>query len=164
MHTASLAKTIMKEAGAPTSTVDQTFIAGLLHDIGKVILASELGEDYQQVVHKVRQTARPFDEVEMDVIGATHAEVGAFLLGLWGLPGEVMEAVNYHHRPLESAMGEFGVLAAVHVANVFARQSDSDSLDAQDVCMPYIERLGLIERLEHWRRVCFPDQAGREVA
>ncbi len=164
MQVGSLAKQIMKAEDAPAAMVDQTFIAGLLHDVGKIVLASELGEEYREIVETVNRDNVTYEEAEFEKIGAAHAEVGAFLLGLWGLPGEVMEAVNYHHRPMESAMGAFGVLTAVHLANFFAWQCDSGRFDVDGVCMPYIEKLGLADRLPVWREACLPDEADRDAA
>lgn len=74
----------------------------------------------------------------------THAEVGAYLLGLWGLPMPIVEAVAYHHTPAEVPQHEWGPLGVVHVA-VSLALGDSPDLE-------YLERMGVTESLEGWRR------------
>jgi HD-like signal output (HDOD) protein len=82
--------------------VPDTVAAALLQDLGQVLLASALPEDFGEVVAEVG-SARALHEAELEHFGFTHAEVGAYLLALWGLPNDVVEAVATHHSdgPLE---------------------------------------------------------------
>lgn len=74
---------------------------------------------------------RPFWEIETELLGITHAEVGAYVLGSWGLPLTLVETVAYHHTPLTSPEIENPVLAAVHVADAIVDKQLYASENAQ---------------------------------
>ncbi|MEK7317213.1 MAG: response regulator, partial [Candidatus Eisenbacteria bacterium] len=99
---------------------EEAFTAGLLREVGVLALAGGQGEGFAAVLGRVRETGEPVDLVEKEVLGANHAEIGAYLLGAWGLPLSIVEAVAYHHKPSLSTSYSFDVLAAVHLAGVLA--------------------------------------------
>jgi putative nucleotidyltransferase with HDIG domain len=88
---------------------DEAFIAGLFHDIGQLVMASNLPEQYGAVFESLKKKSRPLVEVERELIGTTHAEVGAYLLALWGFADSAIEAAAYHH----SSMNETATQAAL---------------------------------------------------
>lgn len=135
---------------------DQCFLAGLLHDLGQLILAGGLPEEYARVVATVRQEGRPISEVERAEFGATHAEVGAYLLGLWGLPNPVIEAVALHHRPGAATALGFSPVTAVHAANAIAYEATAPALrwPGNEIDTPHLEKLQLAHRLDIWRERC----------
>jgi HD-like signal output (HDOD) protein len=134
---------------------DQCFLAGLLHDVGQLILATGLPEEYAMVLQKAKEQNLPVGKVEKEHFGATHADVGAYLLGLWGLPNPIIEAVALHHCPAQCVVQEFSLVIAVHVADVFVHeQSKSNTefpLPVMDLAL--LTRLGLADRIETWRTV-----------
>ncbi len=138
--------------------LDEALTAGLLHDIGKLVLASKVQSDYDKILKEISQSGKPAHEVEYDIIGASHAEVGAYLLGLWGLSDSIVEAIAYHHDPMKSPGSKSSCLTAVHVSNVIAMNShklkptDEDLIDG--ICMEYLEKLGLVDRLPVWLKTC----------
>ena len=148
-----LAKEIASQESTCEQEVEDAYIAGMLHDIGMLVLMSYLSDEYQQVIATAESTGRKLWEVEQEVLGTNHAMVGAYLLNLWGLPNPIVEAVAWHHRPESCIENQFRPLTAVHVANqLVAKKSPLDangSIDA--VCLPYLERLGLAERLSAWQ-------------
>jgi HD-like signal output (HDOD) protein/ActR/RegA family two-component response regulator len=81
------------------ASVDQAYIAALLQEIGTLVLATQLPEQYADVMARSRALAVPLVELETTEFGATHAEVGGYLLGLWGLPSPVVEGVAFHETP-----------------------------------------------------------------
>ena len=94
--------------------------------------------------------------MELRELGATHADVGAYLLGLWKLPNPIVEAVSFHQNPPEQFTDSFSLVVAVHVANVFAHDLAnnhhewpgnhiSEALEAQ----PWFK-----ERIADWKRIC----------
>jgi HD-like signal output (HDOD) protein len=129
--------------------------AGLLHDIGKLIMASACPQDYRRVVAAAISTGTRLDVVEFREFGCTHAEVGAYLLGVWGLPTVIVEAVAWNHRPSDSHVNEFSPLAAVHVANAFDAQQHPDRgyMDS-DIDQEFLDRMGLGDRLDYWLQRC----------
>ena len=83
--------------GYPKSLKDDAFLAGLLHDIGKLILIDEFEDYFNNVSEIMKAEQIPFHEAEKKLLNADHAELGAYLLGVWGLPDPVVEAVALHH-------------------------------------------------------------------
>ncbi|MBI4815603.1 MAG: HDOD domain-containing protein [Deltaproteobacteria bacterium] len=109
------------QAISPDGKRSDAFIAGLVHDVGRLVFAVGDPERCSKIGQTVASTARRFHEVEQEVLGVSHAEVGAYLLGVWGLPIPVVEAVAFHHRPSAVFEGDVDLLAAVHIADAVVR-------------------------------------------
>src|SRR5690606_14683972 len=90
--------------------------AGLLHNIGYWILVEERPQEMLDALTMAQSRGVALHEAERDVLGATYAEIGAYLLGLWGLPYTVIEAVALQRRPADTPFGEFDVRAALMLA------------------------------------------------
>ena len=84
---------------APVNYPEGAFAGGLLHDIGRLLMAIALPADYEQVVALAKERGCSFTDVEQEVFGLSHAEVSGFVLEKWNLPKEIREAVKYHHHP-----------------------------------------------------------------
>ena len=138
---------------------DQSFLAGLLHDLGQLILAAGVPDDYARVIENARTRQQTIWEAEQAEFGATHAEVGAYLLGLWGLPNPVIEAVALHHRPGDATASGFSPVTAVHVANALAHDLESTHPEwpGNQVHAAHLERLHLTQRVAVWRERCLRD-------
>lgn len=93
---ATLARQIAKARSFPARVVADIFLGGLMHDIGKLVLGSNFPEKYKEVV-ACFSDSRAVLETEHRLFGTTHAEVGGYLLWLWGVPGRVTEIVSRHH-------------------------------------------------------------------
>jgi HD-like signal output (HDOD) protein len=134
---------------------DKAFVAGLLHDFGKLLLLLELPERCAAVHEQTSREGRPYHEVEQEHFGIGHAEVGAYLLGLWGVAYPIMEAVANHHWPERVPQTEFGLVAAVWVANELTREvsegRESAALRAAALPGGYGEQFALAARLPAWR-------------
>ncbi len=104
---------------------EEAFIGGLLHDIGKLVLASRFSDSYRRIGPESRRQGVPVWRAETEAYGASHAEVGAYLLGCWGLPRIVVEAVAYHHRPSLLGRTHFDPVGAVHVAEALVQEMDA---------------------------------------
>ena len=115
---ATTAKRIAEDHTKDSGAVNDTFIAALMHDVGKLVLATKLPEQWTEAIVLANAKGLALCEAESQVLGASHAEVGGYLLGLWGLPNPIVEAVTFHHRPSEAPDATFLPLTAVHVANV----------------------------------------------
>lgn len=134
--------------------IEQALTAGLLHDIGKLILANALRSEYSGLIRQAAREKRALSQLEEQTLGTTHAEVGACLLQLWGLPSPLIEAVLCHEQPGELTGGGFSPAVAVHVANSLDHEAhapdDDHAGNALDI--PWLERLHLGPRLEVWRQ------------
>lgn len=154
MATGLIAQKISRMQKADRAFVDEAYVAGMLHDIGKVMLAASLPDQYEGAVNLAAEQKLTLVEAERETFGVTHAQVGAYLLGLWGLPITIVEAVAFHHNPMESAVKTFSPLTAVHVASALERQLREPEANATEVAVDseYLSELGGIEdRLEDWR-------------
>ena len=100
-------------------------LAAMLHDIGYWVLVQQRAEGLDAAVRLACAERLSLDEAERRVLGASHAEIGAYLLGLWGLPNTIVEAVAHHHRPRVVPQTGFDVLAAVSIANALAEPAES---------------------------------------
>jgi len=132
---------------------ETAFTAGLMHDMGKVVLAANFDEQYRGVQSLALKKNMPLWDIEKEIFGATHGEVGAYLLGLWGMPLELLEAAALHHYPSHSKHREFSALTAVHVANVLEYEMGGK----QDTPVPvldetYLEEVGVLDCLASWRQ------------
>ena len=99
-------------------------MAGLLHDIGLLVLSTNFPEQYSEVLANLRHDRLSVCDAERAVFKASHEDVGAYLLGLWGVSDAIVEAVAFHHHPGERFQDGFSLLAAVHVANALEETSD----------------------------------------
>jgi len=132
---------------------EQAYAAGLLHDLGKVLFAANLPVPFSEAITMARQGPANLHLAETQILGANHAEVGACLLGIWGLPTPIVEAVALHHRPHDVLQKVFGPLTAVHAGDVFAHEMAPEA-DPIELDVAYLQKLGLAERAELWRRHC----------
>jgi len=98
-------------------TPDDAWLAGLLHDIGYWVLVQECPRELARAIEQARSTHRPLYECEREATGASHAEIGAYLLGLWGVPYPIVEAVALHHTPRAVAQHEYDLVGALAVAH-----------------------------------------------
>lgn len=132
---------------------EDAFTAGILHEVGELVLAAELPETLSTVAEAVRDTGKARETIERERFGATHGELGAALLSTWGLPYPIVEATLHHHRPARVDGTDRQMLAAVHVADGLAGETDlGDQVGPPGALDPEcVAALGGAERLEDWR-------------
>ncbi len=158
LGTGLLAQTIARDQGGDTEAVDAAFTAGILHDTGKLVFASALPELYTKAVQRAAEESIPQWQSEAEVIGIGHAEIGAYLLGLWGLPSSIVEAVAWHHEPRRHDPQTSNVLTAIHVADYLESQRWPASRRRLVVKVdePYMQSLQLAPRMEDWAEIAEP--------
>ena len=154
--TGVLARRIAREERKDSKVLDQCFLAGLLHDVGRLILATGLPQEYTEVLRTAKSQGVPSWQVERERFGATHADVGAYLLGLWGLPNPIIEAVAMHHCPSLCVIREFSPVIAVHVADGFLHEREGANFESPNNSMDldHLAAIGLAGRVETWRAAC----------
>jgi len=90
--------------------------------------------------------------IELELLGCTHAQVGAYLMSIWGLPVPLVHAVAFHHNPLDTGENKFTSLTAVHAADAIASLNDSSPLNHDiELDTGYLDRLGVGDREAVWR-------------
>lgn len=151
-----MSKTIAKTISSDKKTNNYAFVAGLLHDIGKLVLAENLPMKYHSAMGMAAQKKIELIEAEEEVFGATHAQVGAYLLWLWNLPEPVIHATAYHHTPLEYTNRIFSPVTTVHLANAFNYEISTHSIkwSRPVVNEEYARLLGISKNLDNLRQLC----------
>lgn len=156
LKVAIMARALAESEGADRETRDRCFIGGLLHDIGKLLLAEFFPEKYAAILKALEKESKPFWVAELETLMITHAEIGAYLVGLWGQPGTVVEAVAKHHEPGLANDTGFRPLVAVHVANSMEHSLYKMNPDhpPRDLRTEFLEQAGFSDRLEKWQKIC----------
>lgn len=158
LEVAIFAATICLEEGLDRSTIDTAFTGGLLHDLGKLVLASNLPAAYRRAVTLARAESMPQWRAEIRTIGSTHSEIGAYVAGIWGLPTEIVSVILDHHTPLVAQTSGISALTAVHVGNAishgFAADTTTDGSAHLDLDRRYLESVGVSHQLDWWLRQC----------
>ena len=144
----SLAKEIASRQSDQTVVSDYALMGGLMADVGKLVIAANFPEKFVEVEKRVAESDRRDFEVEQEVIGHTHCDVGAYLVGLWGLPNPVVECVAYHHSPGACVASGFNALTAVHVADAIVCADGDDSMSHLDE--DYVNQLGIADEIPGW--------------
>jgi HD-like signal output (HDOD) protein len=149
----SLARQMATNASADKHTREEVFVSGMLCDIGLLMLNTTIPDKYATVRAQAAQTGEPLEKIEKQILGATHAELGAYLMGLWGFEDDIVEAIAFHHHPADAPKSvHLKPLALVHIA---------DSLIAPNSCNPepvisdtaYLTSLGLADHLSMWQKL-----------
>ena len=151
MLTASIARAI-----SPNKEIkEEAMLAGMLHDLGYLLLATLFPAEFKRHREEL-SSCTSTEQEEAQAFGTTHGKLGAYLLGSWGLPIHVTEAVAFHHSPTAVEHTEFNAITAVHVASGLI----SDLLPSRDfvpyrsgIDLDYLDRLGLLNRLPEWRSI-----------
>lgn len=136
---AQIAAAACKSLAGGRVSPDDAWLAGLLHDIGYWILAQECPDQLGQALELSRSRDLPLFECERLTTGATHAEVGAYLLGLWGLPYSIVEAVALHHTPTNIIPDGYDLLGALAVSHALLAPEGAHALSASGSAGPGVD-------------------------
>ncbi len=147
-HAADVAALAQQFVGDP-GRAEIVFTAGLLHEIGKLVLAIGAPDEMEEVSRVCAATGALPHDVEQDILGTTHGEAGAYLLALWGLPLEIVEAAQHHHHP-ERAPTD--VVVAVHAADALLLEArPTPSSPAGRLHLAFLEQTPWGAHLPRWR-------------
>ena len=159
LRTAAIACTLPAEP--PNREI--TAVAALLHDIGSLFLASAMpGEFCSALIYAKEHECKLF-EAEEQLLGTSHAEIGAYLLGLWGIPDIAVEAIAHHHHPTRMHHGGFDCTMAVYVADLLAHEQEAylqgsvgHAIEESDLAN--LETLGVLSRLDEFRELALASE------
>jgi HD-like signal output (HDOD) protein len=156
---AQIAAAACKSLADGRVTKDDAWLAGLLHDIGYWIMIQECPSELAQALALSRSEHLPLFECEHRVIGATHAQIGAYLLGLWGLPYAIVEAVALHHTPTAVTSHGYDLLGALAVSHALLEPRSAHALGAAGEAAPNVDAayLAALNTSFDWQ------EAGRRV-
>lgn len=158
----TLAKRIVSLETGDSDLAEHAFTAGILHDIGKLLLASEMPEIFENTIQVAKESLLTISQAELNSGEFSHADVGGYLLGLWQLPSSVVEAVAFHHSPELLVSGMTEPALAVYAANIIVQEqnpgeSGNPVIPAFD--QQLLEKLNLQEKIEQWRQLSVVEKA-----
>jgi len=156
MSVSTYTKTIATHENFDQDVINNSLMAGLLHDLGKLILATNFPKHYQQVLTEAQSSNQNLWQLEYEEFGTSHAEIGAYLMGLWRLDNAIIEAIAFHHRPGKSMIQSMGLLTAVHISDAldYEARNTPDPGNGLPWDTNYLETLGVTHQIPVWRQVC----------
>jgi HD-like signal output (HDOD) protein len=157
----NLAAKVVQHQGGDARMTSEAFTAGLLHKVGQIILATNLTREYRPIVAAACETKRPLQEEEFAKLGVTSDQVGAYLLGLWGLPVALVEAVGLFSTPGRVVTRKFSSLTALHIAVALADEEIGceEGLPPAQLDVEYLTSLALPTTTAEWTKAI----AGEEL-
>lgn len=149
-------QTISQAEHLDKSLVNKSLMAGMFHDLGQLILVTNFQEPYRRILTEAQKAGQDLWELEYEMFGTSHAEIGAYLMGLWGLEYPVIEAIAFHHRPAKSLSSSTGLLTAVHFGDVYDRLHNGCNYDKclSQLDRGYLAHIGLADRINDWQTIC----------
>jgi HD-like signal output (HDOD) protein len=163
LATGMFSKSIARAEGLGTRDQDDFYISGILHDIGKLTMLAYGQGFYKNVVAMSQKENISIWRAEQNALGSSHAELGGYLLSLWGMDEEIVLSVYYHHN-LEKFAGDAPLAAsALHAANCFEHELTeiNPGYALHPLDMEAASRLGYAERVPAWKQAC--ENALKEV-
>lgn len=152
LNVANFAKQIARAEGMAGGDVNDAYTAGMLHDVGKLILATSDTEAYSRILQTAASNHTSLWEAEHEFLNTDHAAVGAYLLNLWGLPQSIIEVVSLHHRPEQAEEKSLSVLSVVWAANEVANGADDQELSE------YLATIECEGKIASWRDLCLSQE------
>jgi len=151
--TAALAQCYCREYELPRPTREEAFLAGLLHETGRLILIANFPDQYTAACEAARKAQSPLGPRLREVFPAAPCEIGAFLLDLWGMPDSVVASVSMlEHPERENATG-FTAVSALYIADQIAsRGTPPDPFPPEEWDAAYPRSIGCPEELKQWVR------------
>lgn len=138
---------------------EDIYVSGLFHDIGKLVIAANLPDSCTQISEVCRKDGLSLVDGETRILGVSHAEVGAYLLAVWGFPDSIVNCCAYHHsperyvpRPGDKKVPTVEPLAIIHAADALDHESRGEtSVLYPKLNMEYLSKAGAADKLSVWR-------------
>ena len=151
VRVASFARQIARTMNQSKKLTEEIFIAAMLCDMGLLVLNTTVPDKSTQIRARALELGVPMDEAEKEILGATHSELGAYLMGLWGFEDGIVEAVAYHHHPSVAPQSvHLPPLAFVHAADALVPPCTDDPQPAT-LDKEYLKRLGMLDHVSEWQ-------------
>lgn len=155
IKTGAIAGKIAEEVSFDPKFSDDLLIAALLHDLGRMLLIQYFSDQYKNVIQLAEQKSVQWLTAERQIFGTSHAEIGAYLLGLWGLPDSVIEGIAFHHEPGRMDEEHWNICGILHIADRIERNSSTSTNGAdgmQGLDKDFIKNRHLEEKFQEWQQ------------
>ena len=157
----SLARYIANCEQLSKNTISEAFTAGLLHDVGKLILASHSKDEFLAAIAKSETEQIPLFEAEREVLSIGHDGIGGYLLSLWGLPQSIVEGVAFHHSPHQCMGAELTTPAIIYIANHLCKELHEPGQQVE--FDKFINEMDLADRVEVWAGLSTLEKSKQEL-
>ena len=149
LYVSHMAFTIARSLDLSSQEREDARVSGVLLDVG-MLLGFQIPGYFQNV--RFNKNGQTLIETEYQFLGTSHAEMGGYLLGIWGLPGSIVEVVTFHHTPDKVDTLQPGLPTVLHIANGLVNICHDEKVEnnASYLDMPFLQRIGLADRLEAW--------------
>lgn len=156
MMTASFCREIARHEKFSKEDEENMYVAGLLNEIGDIVILSELPADYREIYKEIKEKNISHLEAEEAVLGVNHGEIGAYLLGIWGLKDCITEAIAYFMNPIACCNMENQLLPVLHFswASALAFCKDGNDTEMKSLSIDYMEKCGKKDNIPVWKELC----------
>ncbi len=151
VKTGMKAKKIAEIENMDKKLADNAMIASILHDLGKLLMAEHFFDKYSEAVQLATEKDISVFQAETEIFGVSHAEVGAYILGLWGLPTEIIEGIAFHHYPSKYFGKDFSICGLLHVADIIDHHLTGNEQNLIGVDQAYVDKFDLEPKIPVWR-------------
>ena len=150
---AKTASLIAKLEGLSEEEQQRAYTAGMMHEIGRLILVSEMPEKYQEVIKLIESEKLSHFEAEREIFGSTHTEIGSYLLALWGIHDSIVEAVAFQNEPSKLSGSSSSLLYILHAANALEDELRPFTLDETKIILDeeYMRAVEKWDDVDNWR-------------
>lgn len=153
---AQCSRKIAQDTTDNTDLINYCFLSGLLHDIGRLLLLSKLPQEYEPIIRAAQAENKALLIEEHKGLQATHCDVGAYLVGLWGFNSDVVEAIAFHNSPERYPATSFTAALSVHVADaLYYKHLPEEAIgEIPQLNQEYLVSLGFQDKLDSWSELC----------
>ena len=169
-NVAVCSKTIANQFNVSKSISNDCFTAGLLHDIGKLVIMDKV-HNWDSIQKLADESDLTIWKAEEAFLGTNHAKIGAYFLGIWNFSDEIIDAVAFHHNPSDCDDKGITPLTFVHIAEAMLRKDQTTTLEEfeKQLDLEYLETLGIKEQTMNYYKSYLglndqPDTFGIELA
>ncbi len=149
-QTALAAQKIARSQNMSEEAQDHAYTAGLLSDIGLVILATELADEFKAISDSLTMSTPAQLTVEAEAFGNDHCDISAYFLGLWGFPIDIVEAVRGHQKPNIDEGNAFSLISVAHIAQALIYAKGDRATFENMLDMEYINKIGKADQIDSW--------------
>jgi putative nucleotidyltransferase with HDIG domain len=148
--TAAIASRIVRDRKQSPAVIQAAF----LHDVGKLVIAERTPAHFARARIQSESEDKAFFETEEKLTGISHAEVGAYLLSLWGLPHPIVEAIAHHHHPQRATPEGLDTVVTVYLANLLAHEKEAVEKRTRPpaIDMEILQKCGIADQVPGWRQ------------
>lgn len=153
-----IASKIVMMSSHDQALADAAVMPGMLHDIGKLLFIQNMPKEYEEMCKQCKSddSVASVYEAEKKAFKITHADLGGYLMGIWGLPEDIVSSITKHHNPAGSLGRDMKVAGAVFIANMLDHEHMRGTLDQDDhtlECTGHLDKYGLLKYLPEWKKI-----------